>query len=128
MATSDDGRSKMLKLIAQMPSIARTAMESTMATAEDLCKQTTAFQDRTGNLRKSIRAGIVFADATYITGALSAGYPEHGDTEIYAGLVELGHEGPHRAAPHPYVGPTMDLIDNTNVLGNQLSAEIGKAL
>jgi len=119
MAQSDDGRVKMLKLIDQMPHIALMAVESTMAVAKDLCKQTTAFVDRTGNLRKSIDAGVVTAGAMEVTGALSAGYPEHGDTEIYAGLVELGHGGRYQASPHPYIEPTMELVHSTNVLASK---------
>lgn len=128
MAASDNGHAKMMKLIQQMPIISLAAMEGTMAHAKDLCKNTTAFKDRTGNLRRSIDAGVVDADGNSVTGALSAGYPEHGDSDVYAGLVELGHEKPNRAAPHPYISPTMDIIIGTGVLANQIIEKLAAAL
>lgn len=81
---------------------ANAAMRKTMQYAKETAKETTSFQDRTGELRKSIQAGLtVEASPTWpmVTGALSAGYDQFGytdptgrhvSTSVYAPIVELG--------------------------------------
>jgi hypothetical protein len=123
MAATRDAYVNMLLLINAMPSIAKAAMEKTMDTARDICKETTAFRDRTGNLRRSIDAGVEGANQSGVTGVLSAGSSEHGTSDEYAGFVELGHYGPYPAAPHPYIAPTMQQIIGSGVLAHNLTEE-----
>lgn len=113
---SQDGLMELLRLASLAPVMAERAMDRTMVVARDICRETTAFRDETGNLRRSIDSGVVESTQSYVVGALSAGYPGHGDSARYAGWVELGHGGPAPAPPHPYIGPTMKIVHAMGVL------------
>lgn len=123
-----DGKERLMHLMLSARKIATAAMQKTMDEAKAICKDTTAFKDQTGDLRRSIDAGLTDADGNQIEGILSAGSPNHGRSHEYAGLVELGHEGPNRAAPHPYIEPTMVQVDDTGVLANNLIGEFNAEL
>lgn len=62
-------------------------------------RRSTAFTDRTGALRKSIRV-----EQTDRAVSVLAGDPPG---IIYAGFVEFGHGGPRPALPHPYLRPAV---------------------
>jgi len=76
--------------------LTRRAMEHTVTRAETVARQTHAFHDRTGKLRRSIRSGITQDDPDVIEGALSAGDTAPGAS--YAEYVELGTT-PHVIRP-----------------------------
>lgn len=126
--SSKDGLNELLRISSKAPHIAAKAMERTMRIAKDLCQETTAFRDETGNLRRSIDAGVVEYSETSVVGALSAGYPDHGDSARYAGWVELGHGGRAPAPPHPYIAPTMRTVDGMNVIAMEWLSELAAVL
>ena len=65
-------------------------------------KQTVAFKDITGNLRKSIKIKkSKFEGGGYIVKAGGRG-------AMQAWLVEHGHGGPRPAPAHPYLKPALD--------------------
>jgi len=106
-----------------IPAMSRQAMDVTMREAEAQGKRTTAFHDRTGRLRASIRAGILEETPTHVDGALTAGSqdasPGRGpDWEVpsytYAPYIELGTS---RHPPMPFIRPTMVTIGAQNILG-----------
>jgi len=67
--------------------------------ARDAKTMVPGFQDKTGKLRKSIRAKkSKYADGGWITRAGGKG-------AMQAFLVEHGHGGPRPAQPHPYLEP-----------------------
>ena len=80
----------------------------------DDAKNTAAFIDRTGNLRKSIRKKkSKFIDGGYIVSA--TGRNRTGDKGYHAHLVEFGHvkvlwgrRTKGRVPPHPFIRPALD--------------------
>lgn len=65
-------------------------------------KKTTAFKDKTGRLRKSIKIKkSKFDDGGYMVRAGGRG-------AMQAWLVEHGHGGPRLSSPHPYLKPALD--------------------
>jgi len=124
-----------------MSKAANAAMRQTMQYAKETAKETTSFQDRTGQLRRSIQAGLT-EEATpsmpVVVGALSAGYPEFGykntvgkfiSTELYAPIVELGTKtaigaifpinrkalGHRGSKGHPEFGPVANVKEHPGV-------------
>mgnify|MGYP001562624193 CR=1 FL=1 len=112
----------------QLPAMALHAMEVTMQEAEAQGKRTTAFQNQTGRLRRSIRGSIVAATQDHVIGALSAGdqdaQPGRAGWETpsaeYGPYIELGTS---RRSPHPFVRPTILQIAGQNVLGRAMRVE-----
>ena len=111
-----------------LQAMAERAMQVTMQEAEAQGKRTTAFQNQTGRLRGSIRAGLTKHTPDRIAGALTAGdndaQPGRAGWETpsyeYAPFVELGTG---LRSPHPYIWPTMLYIAAQNVLGRAMQAE-----
>ena len=71
----------------------------------DTARNTTVFKDKTGILRRSIRAYRFKQRSGLPPGAFVAGgpyLPRH--RAFHAHLVEFGHEGPSPAPPHPFMG------------------------
>lgn len=96
-----------------LPLMSREAMQAVAREAEEECRRTTAFHDRTGRLRRSIRAGVLNASPLRTVIGLTAGADDAepgrgGDwatsSRTYAPMVELGTS---RQAPRPFLGPTM---------------------
>ena len=109
--------------------MAERAMEVPMQEAEAQGKRTTAFQNYTGRLRRSIRAGLTKHTPDRIAGALTAGDNDAQPGRVgwetpsfeYAPLVELGTA---RRSPHAYIWPTMVSIAAQNILGRALQAQL----
>ena len=78
--------------------ISKLGLAAAARVARDSARKTTAFKDRTGNLRRSLKVRRRFKWV-----ALLANRPEgaHGH------LVELGHGGPFPARPHPFMVPAV---------------------
>ena len=112
----------------QLPAMALRAMERTMQEAEAQGKRTTAFQNQTGRLRRSIRGGIVAATPDMVIGALSAGdedaQPGREGWETpsaeYGPMIELGTS---RRPPHPFVRPTIVAIGSQGILPRAMREE-----
>jgi len=81
-------------------------------------KQTVAFDDVTGNLRKSIKVKkSKFEGGGYIVKAGGRG-------AMQSWLVEHGHGGPHPAPAHPYLKPALD--KNINFAKRKLSEKMNE--
>ena len=99
-----------------------------MQEAEAQGQRTTAFQNQTGRLRRSIRGGIVAATQDIVIGALSAGdedaQPGRAGWETpsaeYGPMIELGTS---LRAPRPFVRPTILQIAGQNILGRAVREE-----
>ena len=114
-----------------LPGIAQAAMEETMRQAQDVGKRTTAFHNRTGRLRASIRAGVEVATTDRVVGVLTAGaddaQPGRGDDWVaasreYAPALELGTG---RSSPRPFIAPTMRQVLADGVLHRALAQHWG---
>ena len=74
----------------------------------DRAKASTAFRDRTGNLRRSIRVEPTMARRR-VRGRLVTVRDGNAEVRVdFPGLfVEFGHGGPRPAPPHPFLRPAM---------------------
>lgn len=101
------------RLQTELPQMAERAMMFAMLRAEILAKASTAYNDRTGNLRNSTQAGVTKAQEDEVEGALSAGYPGFGASVEYARRIELGFMGEdslgrhYNQAPRPFIWPSL---------------------
>lgn len=115
-------------LIRQLPAMAERAMDVTMQEAEAQGKRTTAFQNQTGRLRRSIRAGLVPAPPETVIGALTAGAEDaqpgrtgwETPSSAYGPLIELGSGS---RSPRPYIWPTILSVAGQNTLGRAIREE-----
>ena len=91
--------------------------------------RTTAFHNRTGRLRASIRAGVIERSVAHVVGALTAGAqdaapgrgPEWATPSWdYAPIVELGTG---RSSPRPYIWTTMVQMTAQDTLRRAMQAE-----
>jgi hypothetical protein len=104
--------------LAALPTTARTAaiqaMQYTVTWIETQAKQTTAFTDRTANLRNSIHGQVVKDAPTGVVGSVGAGLPGVGATMEYAARIELGFVGQdslgraYNQAPRPFIRPAVE--------------------
>jgi hypothetical protein len=138
-------------LLQRLPGAANRAGAHTANWMLQVAKQTTSFTDRTGSLRKSIRAGILKKAAAgdeEIIIALSAGYDDVGytishrsgsasggmrpksgrvvKTSEYAGAVEMGGYNPWTKGynpPRPFIQPTAQLADQMGIMAKYFIVE-----
>jgi len=106
----------MKRFLRAMPRMIADAVEQTMVEAEGQAKQTTAFVDRTTNLRNSIKGGLTKATRNEVIGALTA-------TMDYAGYIELGTS---RMSPRPYIQPAVEYVVLGGVFEMALRSRIGR--
>mgnify|MGYP001568285755 CR=1 FL=1 len=101
----------LLRLQLQAHGIVEAAVDATMQRAAEIGQGTTAFNNRTGRLRRSIRGGLTEHTLTQVTGAVTAGaddaQPGRGEdwetpSNEYAPLIELGWSRSH---PRPFIHP-----------------------
>lgn len=112
---ADDFEAGIRKLMRDAPRLVAEAVEMTMQAAEVLAKQTDAFQDRTGNLRNSIKGGVMDVSRSEVIGVLTAGME-------YAGYIELGTS---RMSPRPYIRPAVEQVVAMGVFERALRARLG---
>ncbi len=103
---SVDGFSDLLDEVERMAAApAHVENEALKAAAQPICdeaKKTTAFIDRSGKLRESIKVGKVKKDSN------GAKYVLIATDDPIAHLVEEGHGGPSPAPAHPYMRPAFE--------------------
>jgi hypothetical protein len=133
---------KASRLKGALPQIANRSGKLTANWMKDQAKQTTAFMDRTGSLRRSIKAGVLTEakrGQSLCEIALSAGYEDvkYWDddwqrmvsTDQYAASIELGGPNPwtrRNNAPRPFINPTAVLAAQMHIWGGFLKNEMTK--
>lgn len=82
------------------------SLHATARVVRDAVRRTTEFQDRTGRLRRSFRAGRIpaqYGGKRFRRGRAAVFAGGRQERAPHAHLVERGHGGPYPAAPHPYL-------------------------
>ena len=113
---SEEGLAKLAKAFNELPrelsvEVQARSLEAAAKVVQQEAKATTAFQDKSGRLRKSIKVQRRIAKFKKPDGQVfkvSGGEVVARATDAKSHLIEGGHKGPRPAPPHPFLAPAAE--------------------